>query len=110
MHVLPIDKLADALLKRWLIGLGLSCVLWVLAYSQLTAFADALVSVLGLSRQTHFGEAVHFFFYDTPKAVSYTHLDVYKRQRLRWLDEVRQFTLMVRQAPIVDREQTIAKS
>jgi len=30
--------------------------------------------------------------------------------RLRWLDEVRQFTLMVRQAPIVDREQTIAKS
>lgn len=30
--------------------------------------------------------------------------------RLRWLDEVRQFTLMVRQAPIVEREQTIAKS
>ena len=46
-----------------------SCVLWVLAYSQLTAFADALVSVLGLSRQTHFGEAVHFFFYDTPKVL-----------------------------------------
>jgi hypothetical protein len=29
--------------------------------------------------------------------------------RLRWLDEVRQFTLMVRQAPLVDREQTMAK-
>ncbi len=29
--------------------------------------------------------------------------------RLRWLDEVRQFTLMVRQAPLVDREQPMAK-
>ena len=69
MPVLPIDKPAGAPLTRCLIGLGLSAVLWVVAYSQLTAFADALISLLCLSRQTHFGEAVYFFFYDTPKVL-----------------------------------------
>ena len=59
----------SAQLRQWLIGLGLGIVLWLAAYSQLTAFADALVSAAGLSRQTHFGEAVHFFFYDTPKVL-----------------------------------------
>jgi uncharacterized membrane protein YraQ (UPF0718 family) len=41
----------------------------LLAYSQLTAFADWVVEILGLTRQTRFGEAVHFFFYDSPKVV-----------------------------------------
>ena len=59
----------SAQLRQWLIGLGLGIVLWLAAYSQLTAFADALVSAAGLSRQTHLGEAVHFFFYDTPKVL-----------------------------------------
>jgi nicotinamide riboside transporter PnuC len=40
----------SAQLRQWLIGLGLGIVLWLAAYSQLTAFADALVSAAGLSR------------------------------------------------------------
>jgi uncharacterized membrane protein YraQ (UPF0718 family) len=44
-------------------------VLWIAVYSQLTALADAVVSAVGLSRGTHLGEAVHFFFYDTPKVL-----------------------------------------
>ncbi|TYC52692.1 permease [Zoogloea oleivorans] len=56
-------------LGRWLLGIAVATVAWLLAYSQLTAFADGVVETLGLSRQTHFGEAVHFFFYDTPKVL-----------------------------------------
>jgi uncharacterized membrane protein YraQ (UPF0718 family) len=54
---------------QWLLRLFVASVAWFAAYSQLTAFADWLVQALGLSRQTPFGEAVHFFFYDTPKVL-----------------------------------------
>lgn len=40
---------------------------WVAAYAALLPVADAVVAVLGLSRETRLGEAVHFFAYDTPK-------------------------------------------
>ena len=69
MNAPTIDKPAGAQLGQWLIGLALGVLLWVAAYSQLTAFADALVGAAGLSRQTHLGQAVHFFFYDTPKVL-----------------------------------------
>ncbi len=52
-----------------LAGLSLAAVLWVLVYSHLTDFADAVIAALGLTRQTHLGEALHFFFYDTPKVL-----------------------------------------
>ena len=54
-------------LRRWLLGLAVAAGAWFLAYSQLSAFADAVVLALGLSRDTGLGEAVHFFVYDTPK-------------------------------------------
>ncbi len=50
----------------WL-ALGLAA--WVLAYASLIPLADALVAGLGLSPQTHLGEALQFFFYDTPKVL-----------------------------------------
>ena len=50
----------------WLI---LGFVAWVAAYASLIPFADAAIAALGLSRETHLGEAVHFFFYDTPKVL-----------------------------------------
>ena len=50
----------------WLI-LGLLA--WVAAYASLVPFADFVIAALGLSRQTHLGEALHFFFYDTPKVL-----------------------------------------
>jgi len=49
--------------------LSLAVVLWVAAYWNLTPFADALLSVSGLSRESHLGEAVYFFLYDTPKVL-----------------------------------------
>ena len=50
----------------WLV-LGLAP--WIAAYASLIPFADAVIALLGLSRETHLGEAVHFFFYDTPKVL-----------------------------------------
>jgi len=54
---------------RWLVGLTVATVAWFLAYSHLTNFADAVVAVLRMSRDTHLGEAIHFFVYDTPKVL-----------------------------------------
>ena len=55
--------------NAWVVGLATGTVLWVLAYSQLTHFADAMIGLFGLSHGNHLGEAVHFFFYDTPKVL-----------------------------------------
>ncbi|MFZ1909615.1 MAG: permease [Burkholderiales bacterium] len=54
---------------RWLAGLVPVAVLWVVAYSRLAAFADGVVGLAGLSRETHMGEALHFFLYDAPKVL-----------------------------------------
>ncbi len=60
-------KTNPSCLMVWLIGLPLAAGLWFLAYWHLGDFADWTISVLGLTRDTHLGEAVHFFAYDTPK-------------------------------------------
>ncbi len=49
--------------------LFLGVVLWIAAYASLIPFADRAIRALGLTRETHLGEAVHFFFYDTPKVL-----------------------------------------
>ena len=60
---------ASPALARWLAAIALATVAWLLVYNSLSAIADTLVAALGLSRATHFGEALHFFFYDTPKVL-----------------------------------------
>jgi uncharacterized membrane protein YraQ (UPF0718 family) len=56
-------------LTRWLFAVVLASGLWIAAYSHLTDFADALLALLGLTRENRLGEAVHFFLYDTPKVL-----------------------------------------
>ena len=56
-------------ISRWLTGIALVTTAWLLAYCHLTEFADAVVGALQLTRETHLGEAVHFFFFDTPKVL-----------------------------------------
>jgi len=62
--------LANALPRRapwgWVM---LANILWIAAYANLTSFADAVLALSGLSRQTHLGEALHFFIFDTPKVL-----------------------------------------
>ncbi len=56
-------------LLRWGLAVLVAGALWVTAYTNLTPMADALLAMLGLSRETRFGEAIHFFLYDTPKVL-----------------------------------------
>jgi len=51
------------------LGVAAAAVAWVAGYASLTAFADGMVGWLGLDPATHFGAAVHFFLYDTPKVL-----------------------------------------
>ena len=53
----------------WLIGLAVASMLWFAIYSHLTEFAAAATAILGLAHGTAIGEAVHFFFFDTPKVL-----------------------------------------
>jgi uncharacterized membrane protein YraQ (UPF0718 family) len=69
MRVVPIEESSRRRLAQWLFGICLATLAWVLAYSQLTAFADGVIGLLRLSRETRLGEAVHFFFYDTLKVL-----------------------------------------
>lgn len=60
---------APAKLLHWGLAVSVAAALWVTAYANLTPMANALLSVFGLTRKTHFGEAIHFFLYDTPKVL-----------------------------------------
>ncbi len=53
----------------WVFGLTLAASLWILAYLHLEDFAGKVIGLLGLSRDTPLGEALHFFAYDTPKVL-----------------------------------------
>jgi uncharacterized membrane protein YraQ (UPF0718 family) len=55
--------------NRWLGLLAMSAGVWLLLYGHLADFADLVVAAVGLTRGTRFAEAVHFFFYDTPKVI-----------------------------------------
>ena len=54
-------------LTYWLIGIPIAIIIWFFLYSQLDNFANFILSLTGQTRETRLGEAIHFFFYDTPK-------------------------------------------
>ncbi len=57
-------------LKHRIVFIAVAIVAWVLIYMNLDAIADFLtISVLGLSRADHFGEAVWFFIFEVPKVL-----------------------------------------
>ncbi len=56
-------------LAYWLVGIPVATAIWFFLYSQLDNFANFILSLTGLTRDTHLGESVHFFFYDTPKVM-----------------------------------------
>jgi len=53
----------------WLSLLAVGSAFWLALYQNLSPLAESLISGFGLDRRTHFGEALHFFFYDTPKVL-----------------------------------------
>ena len=65
----PANVVPDRSLVGWLIGLPASAALWFFLYWHLEDFASFVIGLVGLTRDTHLGEAMHFFFYDTPKVL-----------------------------------------
>ena len=53
-------------LTHWLVGLPIAALVWFFLFTHMADFADGVVALLQLSRATSLGEAVHFFFFDTP--------------------------------------------
>ncbi len=53
----------------WLAAVVIAGAGWIYAYANLLSFADFVLSLTGLDRSTHIGEAIHFFLYDTPKVL-----------------------------------------
>lgn len=53
----------------WYAGVGAALVGWVLVYRQLVPWSEALVAQLPVTRESHLGAALAFFFYDTPKVL-----------------------------------------
>jgi hypothetical protein len=70
-EMVPDPRQTDAIkpLLPWLTGLAVLVPAWFLAYAHLEDFADILLALTGLTRDSHWGEALHFFFYDTPKVL-----------------------------------------
>lgn len=54
---------------RWAAGVTSATIIWFAAYIHLEDFADFGLGLLGLSRSTALGEAIHFFLFDTPKVM-----------------------------------------
>ncbi|MCA0257060.1 MAG: permease [Proteobacteria bacterium] len=62
------DKTADRT-PLWLAGVTVFIAAWFAVYGQLPAASQWLVSWLPVDPQSHAGEALTFFFYDTPKVL-----------------------------------------
>jgi len=54
---------------RWLAGLFGAAAIWLLLYNNLEQGAELFLQLVGLSRATAFGEALHFFVYEVPKVL-----------------------------------------
>jgi uncharacterized membrane protein YraQ (UPF0718 family) len=63
------DNISRGTNVRWFTGLALVSLAWIAAYATLTPFADGMVRLIGVDPRTRLGEALHFFFYDTPKVL-----------------------------------------
>jgi len=61
-----ISRWAVEMPKPWLLFAGL---LWFATYQSLIPFSETMVSLLPVDRDSHLGDALQFFLYDTPKVL-----------------------------------------
>jgi uncharacterized protein len=54
---------------RWIGWTVAALIVWSIVYSQLVPFSDWIVASTGVDPNSHLGEAVSFFAYDTPKVL-----------------------------------------
>jgi uncharacterized protein len=68
---------------KWIGGTIAALMLWALVYSQLAPFAEWMVALTGIDPNTHLGEALSFFAYDTPKVLMLLTLVVFAMGAVR---------------------------
>lgn len=68
---LSLDRLSRKPLSGWLwhAGLAAGLVAWGLIYQHLESWAEAVVALLPVARDSHEGAALAFFLYDAPKVL-----------------------------------------
>jgi len=54
---------------KWVGGTAAALIVWGIAYSQLVLFSDWVVASTRVDPNSHLGEAISFFAYDTPKVL-----------------------------------------
>lgn len=64
-----LTKLSNGLYYHPKQFLGLAMLCWVGLYQSLLPVSETLMAALPLDQETHFGKAVQFFLYDTPKVL-----------------------------------------
>ena len=52
---------------KWVGGSIAALLIWGLVYSQLVPFSEWVVSLASIDPDSHLGEALSFFVYDTPR-------------------------------------------
>ncbi|MDD4616031.1 MAG: permease [Alphaproteobacteria bacterium] len=67
----------------WIGGSSVGIALWFVLYRQLVPFSEWIVSLLPIEKGSSFGEAVTFFFYDTPKVLMLLTLVVFAMSVIR---------------------------
>lgn len=54
---------------KWIVWTGAALIAWGVVYSQLVPFSEWVVASTNVDPKSHFGEAMSFFAYDTPKVL-----------------------------------------
>ncbi|HUW29580.1 MAG TPA: permease [Sulfuriferula sp.] len=54
---------------KWLVGVVLGLAIWVWIYGQLQGFADYGMALTGIAADSHLGQALNFFLFETPKVL-----------------------------------------
>lgn len=54
---------------KWLAAVALGLAIWIALYSQLQSLADYAMSLTGIAADTHLGQALNFFLFETPKVL-----------------------------------------
>ena len=55
--------------SRWLVAVTLGLASWIWLYSRLQYFADYGMSLTGIAANSHLGQALNFFLFETPKVL-----------------------------------------
>jgi len=63
------SKLRELEAIKWIGGTLVLLGLWIVVYRQLVPFSHWVVSLFPVERESHLGEAIAFFAYDTPKVL-----------------------------------------